>query len=103
MMNLPKRKRVAMLLIKDFMYPYLDPRVYKEAQSLGRNGYDVSVVCWGSREKDVPQHERYEEIDVFRIFQASPSPTTPLILRLPAYGAFAFKSIKKSRQLNRYQ
>ena len=87
-------------MIKDFMYPYLDPRVYKEAQSLVKNGYDVSVVCWGNREKDVPQHERYEEIDVFRIFQAISRHTTPLILRLPAYAAFALKSIKKSLQLN---
>ena len=69
-MVLEKDKRVVMLLIKDFMYPYLDPRVYKEAQSLVRSGYDVAVVCWGSREKDLPHHERYEEINVFRIFQA---------------------------------
>ncbi len=43
-MHLEKRKRAVMLLTKDFRYPHLDPRVYKEAQSLVRSGYDVSVV-----------------------------------------------------------
>ena len=99
-MHLEKRKRVVMLLIKDFMHPHLDPRVYKEAQSLSKNGYDVSVVCWGRRGMDVPQHEQYEEINVFRVFQAIPSYNLPLILRLPAYWKFVFKSIKKSLQLN---
>jgi len=94
-----KHKRVVMILISDFVYPYLDPRVYKEAQSLVKNGYDVSVVCWGSRRHNVPEYERYEEIDVFRIFQAIPAYTTPLIMRLPAYVRFALKSVKRSLQL----
>jgi len=99
-MDFKRNKNVVMLLIKDFMYPYLNPRVYKEARSLVRNGYNVSVVCSGCQGRDVPQHERYEEINVFRVFQAIPPPTIPIILRLPAYGKFVFKIIKKSRQLN---
>ena len=97
--SLPKPKRVVMLLAKDFIYPYIDGRVYKEASSLARNGYEVSVVYWAKGGEALPQEERYEGIGVSRIFQAIPSPSVPMILRVPAYAKFVLKGIRKGLKL----
>ena len=56
-----------MLLSNDFIYPYPDPMVYKEAKSMVENGYDVSVVCWSKHRMDLPASETYEGINVSRI------------------------------------
>ncbi len=92
-------KKIVMLRAHDFMYPNLDPRVYREAKSLVRNGYEVSVVCWGNVKKDAPSYEQYENINVYRIFQSIPYYTTPLFWRFPAYGMYILKSIRKCLRL----
>lgn len=93
-----KHKNVVMLLAKDFRYPYLDPRVYKEAKSLVDIGYNVNVVCFSNRKKEVPLYEEYEGISIFRVFQKFPSPIS-LFLRMPFYGGYILKTIKKSLDL----
>jgi len=93
-----KRKRVLMVLIKDFMHPYLDARVYKEARSLVAHGYDVSVACWSRGDNGWPGHERIDGIDVVRVFRGGPAPDTSLLRRLPAYGSFVLKAVRHGRR-----
>ncbi len=93
------KKKIVMLLVPDFVYPFLDSRVYKEAKSLLRNGYDVSVVCWANRGRNVPAFEEYEGIKVYRIFQNIPRYTTPLLARLPFYWIYVFKSVMRALKL----
>lgn len=88
--------KVVMLLRRDFIHPFLDPRVYKEAKSLVDNGYDVSVVCWHGQGSDVPSSEEYEGIRVHRVFQGIPYHTTPMLWRLIFYILYVFKSVRIS-------
>ncbi|MDZ7374214.1 MAG: glycosyltransferase [candidate division KSB1 bacterium] len=48
-----------------------DPRVYKEAVSLRRHGYDLTVVAW-DREARLPPVERCDGITVWRYRRRSP-------------------------------
>ena len=60
-----------MLLKNDLLLPdVIDPRVYKEAKSLVKNGYEVFVVCRNSMENK-PKIEDFEGIKVYRIPQKS--------------------------------
>lgn len=43
-----------------------DPRVYNEAQSLINASYEVTVLAW-DREKNAPEHQVLDGIDVFRM------------------------------------
>ena len=38
--------RITLVLGNDFLYPYIDERVYKEAKTFRKEGWDVCVVCW---------------------------------------------------------
>lgn len=64
-----KKYKIAMLLNNDLLLPeVIDPRVYKEAKSLVKDGYDVFVVCRNSI-KDKTKIEEFEGIKVYRIPQ----------------------------------
>ena len=78
------QKKIVMLLGHDFIHPYPDPRVYKEAVSLVGAGYEVAVVGW-SRRRENPTGEERDGIRVYRVFQGIPRAATPLWWRLPAY------------------
>jgi len=43
-----------------------DPRVYKEARSLVKHGYEVTIIAW-DREEKYPEEELYEGIKIKRI------------------------------------
>ncbi len=63
-----------MVLGNDFLYPYLDDRVYREAETLKREGWEVCVVCWARTItnrtlNDLPPIAEYKGINVFRIYQ----------------------------------
>jgi glycosyltransferase involved in cell wall biosynthesis len=55
--------KIAMLLSNGFRP---DPRVFKEALSLIKAGYQVHVICW-DREKEFPEYENYHGIHIHRI------------------------------------
>jgi len=40
------KKKILMILSKPFV---IDPRVYQEAESLVKNGYEVTVIVWDRR------------------------------------------------------
>ena len=64
-----KNYKVAMLLKNDLLLPeVIDPRVYKEAKSLVKYGYNVFVVCRNSM-KNRQKIEEFEGIKVYRIPQ----------------------------------
>ena len=89
-----------MLLCHDFvMYPYLDPRVYKEAKSLVKKGYEVSIISWHNLGKDLPASEEYEGIKVYRILQKVPYYTTSLLLRFPFYLLYVLRSVRRAMKL----
>ena len=63
--------KVAMILGHDLLIPNEDTRVYREALSLVKAGYGVTVFCW-SRRTDKYETEWDEErdgIQVVRVFQ----------------------------------
>ena len=63
--------KVAMILGHDLLIPNEDTRVYREALSLVKAGYEVTVFCW-SRRADKHETKWDEERDgilVVRVFQ----------------------------------
>lgn len=42
-----------------------DPRVYKEAMTLSKNGFNISILCW-DREGKCPHYTKEENIEVFQ-------------------------------------
>jgi len=62
-----------------------DPRVYKEARSLVRAGYDVTVCSW-DRERKFPAREILDGISVLRFHQ--PSQLGSRFRQLPAFLGF---------------
>jgi glycosyltransferase involved in cell wall biosynthesis len=77
--------KVTMVLGNDFLYPYLDDRVYREAKTLKGEGFDVSVVCWArtitnKTLNDLSPVAEYKGIKVFRIYQ-NISPMKSLLIR----------------------
>lgn len=57
------KKKILMVLSKPFV---IDPRVYQEAESLVKNGYEVAVIVW-DRRKDYKSEEIVEGVRVVRI------------------------------------
>jgi len=88
-----------MLLNCDFIYPFLDSRVYKEADSLRKAQYDVSIVCRYSLGETVPEFEEYKGIRVYRISQNIRYHPNSLLWRLPFYILHVFKSVSRSLKL----
>ena len=93
------KKRIVMLLGSDFIHPYPDPRVYKEAKSMVENGYDISVVCWCKDGSDLPDTEIYEGINISRVFQKAPHYRAVFLWRLPFYALYILKSVRKTIKL----
>lgn len=82
--------RVAMLLSNAFRP---DPRVLKEAKSLIRAGYDVSVVCW-DRHGEFPVYEKIEGIHIHRLSVLSNySAGSRQIFYLPKFYFLALKKL----------
>ena len=42
-------KKIAMVLGHDLLIPNVDTRVYREATTLIKAGYEVTVFCWSRR------------------------------------------------------
>jgi glycosyltransferase involved in cell wall biosynthesis len=76
-----KKRRVVMVLSHDLIHPSVDPRVYKEAKSLIKHGYSVSVVC-RTDDKDAPNTELYEGIKIVRVYCPHPKQNINRIFRL---------------------
>jgi glycosyltransferase involved in cell wall biosynthesis len=77
--------KLTMVLGNDFLYPFVDDRVYREAATLKENGWDVSVVCWArtitNKPLDqLPAFAEYKGIKVIRIYQ-NISPKNSLLLK----------------------
>lgn len=60
------KKRIVMVLTKDFLKPYLDIRVYKEATALVEHGYDVTILCRVYSLEGLKIKENYEGINLIR-------------------------------------
>ncbi len=91
-----------MVLGNDFLFPYLDERVYKEAETLRNQGWDVCVVCWARTVtnkplNDLPPVTDYRGIQVFRIFQHI-SPVKSLLIRRMAQHIRAMRKMAKKTQ-----
>ncbi|UCH88110.1 MAG: glycosyltransferase family 4 protein [Thermoplasmata archaeon] len=76
---------IVMTLRVDFLYPRLDPRVYKEAKELVNRGYDVTVLCWSREDSGHPRFEEYEGIKIERVKHTIPPPDSSRILKGPPY------------------
>lgn len=62
-----------------------DERVYKEAKSLLKNGYEVTLICW-DRELKYPQEEEFEKIKIQRIpLKAGYGSLKELIYKMPLF------------------
>lgn len=62
-----------------------DERVYKEAKSFLKNGYDVTLLCW-DREGKFPEEEVYEGIKVERIsLKAGYGSLNELLFKMPFF------------------
>lgn len=88
-----KRINVVTFLTCDFIDPFVHPRVYKEARSLIENGYNVTVICWCRSNKKFPKTEKYNGINVIRIFQKESFKSTTFFLRFLFYCNFIIKSL----------
>lgn len=76
-----------MVLGNDFLNPFVDDRVYREAATLKEEGWDVSLVCWARTITNKPLYgltptAEYKGIKVFRVFQNISSKETILIKRI---------------------
>ncbi len=60
-------KKISMLLTNAFMP---DPRPYREALSLIRAGYEISIICW-DRGENLAKEETIDGIEVKRLFVRS--------------------------------
>lgn len=76
-----KKPKIAMVLAHDFLYPHIDPRVYKEAKSLVQNGFAVTIICRTS-ETNRKQFEKFENIEIVRVFCPHPPLETSRFIRL---------------------
>ncbi len=59
--------RVAFVLRTDFLEPYLDARVYKEARSLLDAGYEVHLFNWVGADDKRPRKEMYKGVRIHRV------------------------------------
>ncbi|KEI97151.1 glycosyl transferase [Clostridium botulinum A2B7 92] len=58
--------KIAMLLDNNFTN---DKRVFKEAKTLVKNGFDVTVICKNEIDESLPSEEKIEGIKVKRLFK----------------------------------
>jgi hypothetical protein len=87
-----KNKKVVMILSNPFKP---DPRVYKEARSLVKNGFDVTIVAW-DRECKYPPYEIVEGIKIQRIpLKAKYGNPFTLLIKLPLFYILAALKITK--------
>ncbi|MBU2565347.1 MAG: glycosyltransferase family 4 protein [Candidatus Thermoplasmatota archaeon] len=91
--------KIVMVLGNDFLKPFVDNRVYKEAKALVENGNEVTVICWARTIDNVPLNnlpmtEKYENINIIRVFQNISPITSPFFIRLLQH-IIAFKKISK--------
>lgn len=56
--------KILMLLGQDFLIPKIDPRVFKEAQTLIANGYEITVCCLSNKSA---KKEIFKNIKIVRI------------------------------------
>ncbi|UCE38108.1 MAG: glycosyltransferase family 4 protein [Thermoplasmata archaeon] len=92
--------KLTMVLGNDFLYPYLDDRVYREAATLKEEGWDVRVVCWArtitNKSLDhLPQNAEYKGIKVIRIYQNISPKKSILIKRIIQHRRAMRKMAKK--------
>lgn len=94
-------KTVVMILAKDFLYPFLDARVFKEAKVLVKEGkYKVSVICWAKRlKKTVPKYFDYQGIKIIRIFPKLPSPSSHFLRKAVAYVRYLIPTLMEIKRL----
>ena len=88
-----------MVLGNDFLKPFVDNRVYKEAGALVEKGNEVTVICWARTIDNMPLNnlpitEKYENINIIRVFQNISQTSSPLFTRIFQHVA-AFKKISK--------
>ncbi len=84
-------KQIAMLLTNPFRP---DPRVLKEARSLSRAGYKVTIICW-DREGELPSHETLDGFTIQRIIVKSEySAGSRQILYLPRFWKAALNALE---------
>jgi glycosyltransferase involved in cell wall biosynthesis len=92
--------KVTMVLGNDFLYPYLDDRVYREAETLKREGWEICVVCWArtitnkTLDNLTPIAE-YKGINVLRIYQNISPVRSVLIKRIAQHLRGMRKMAKK--------
>lgn len=87
-------KRIVMLLSNPFKP---DPRVLKEANSLSKLGYTVSIVCW-DRQLEMPPHAILESgIEIIRIHNVPSNYGIGLgqLSRLPFFWASLWKHLSR--------
>jgi len=82
--------RVVMLLTNPFKP---DPRVYKEAKSLAKHGYDVYIIAWDREGK----HPKFEEKEGFKVIRVGPRAPygMRMVSKLPIFYLHALKEILK--------
>ena len=88
---------IVMVLGIDFLKPYVDGRVHREARSLVRSGHKVTIICWArtitnEMTAGEPGKEVYDGISVKRVF----SPISPIgssIIRRVSQHLRAMKAI----------
>jgi len=92
-----KKPKIAMVLAHDFLYPHIDPRVYKEAKSLVQIGFSVTVIC-RTTESNRKQFEKFENIEIVRVFCPHPPLEASRFIRI----FYNFKNVFKiSRKIIR--
>lgn len=86
------KKKILMVLSSDLLYPYLDGRVYKEAKSLVKNGFCVTVLCKGYK-KGLPEVEMYNGIKIVRLHSRYSTTNSVFVLKFISYFDFILKFI----------
>lgn len=74
-----------MTLRVDFLYPRLDPRVYKEAKELLKRDFDITVLCWTRHDSGYPPRDEYEGIKIRRIPHRIPSSDSSRLVKARPY------------------
>jgi len=87
-----EKKKVLMLLTNPFIS---DPRVYKEAKSLVKSGYEVTILCW-DRQLKHKKKEKIDGINVERLGLRASYGFKSMIFKLPIFWIkLFFKALKK--------
>jgi glycosyltransferase involved in cell wall biosynthesis len=92
--------KLTMVLGNDFLYPFVDDRVYREAATLKESGWDVSVVCWARTITNKPLDQlpaiaEFKGIKVFRVYQNISPKKSILIKRIVQHTRAMRKMAKK--------